>query len=79
MDGVVQELAEARPNAKGNGQGVVFGGLLCAPGCGDVCLAADADSGVLRRFRVTEGGLEPMSSVPIAGAVGLPPRDVGAF
>jgi hypothetical protein len=77
--GGVQALAEARPNAKGNGQGVVFGGLLCAPGCGDVCLAADADSGVLRRFRVAEGAIEPMSSIPVRGAVGLPPRDLGAF
>lgn len=78
-DGSVIELAEARPNAQGTGQGVVFGGLLCTPGCGDVCLAADADRGVLRRFRIAEGGLEPLSSVTIAGAVGLPPRALGAL
>ena len=78
-DGAVSELAEARPNAEGKGQGVVFGGLLCAPGCGDVCLAADADRGVLRRFRVRADGLEALSHVAIAGGVGLPPRDIGAF
>jgi hypothetical protein len=78
-DGAVRVLAEARPDTSGKGQGIVFGGLLCAPGCGDICLAADADRGVLRRFRVRGDDLEPLSNITIAGAVGLPPRDLGAF
>jgi hypothetical protein len=78
-DGAVRELAAARPDTHGKGQGVVFGGLLCAPGCSDICLAADADRGVLRRFRVLPDGLEPLSNLAIGGAVGLPPRDLGAF
>lgn len=72
-------LLEARPNGSGTGQGVVFGGMLCAPGCDDTCLVADADRGVLERFAIAEDTLMPLGSLGIRGTVGLPPRDVGGL
>jgi hypothetical protein len=71
-------LLEARPGDDG-GQGVVYGGMLCTPGCADQCLVADADRAVIARFAL--GGAEPVpeTPLPVSGSVGLPPRDVGGF
>jgi hypothetical protein len=65
--------------ASGGGQGVVFGGLLCTPGCGNICLLADADRRVLRRWAVEPDGLAPLSDVRVEDRVGLPPRGLGSY
>jgi hypothetical protein len=65
--------------AGSGGHGVVFGGLLCTPGCGNVCLLADADRGVLRRWAIEAEDLEPLRDVRVEDAVGLPPRGLGSY
>jgi hypothetical protein len=70
-------LLEARPSDAGTGQGVVFGGMLCTPGCGDVCLVADADRRVLERWAIEGDLLRPLGALALTGTVGLPPRDLG--
>jgi hypothetical protein len=72
----VQTLLEARADSKGKGQGIVYGGMSCAPGCSDVCLLADADRGVLQRARVTSDSVELLAPIRVETRVGLPPRDV---
>jgi hypothetical protein len=74
-----ETLLEARPNAAGAGQGVVFGGALCTPGCGDVCLVSDSDRGVLERWAIGDNGLQPLAPLALTGTVGLPPRDVAGL
>jgi hypothetical protein len=77
-EGQTRTLAEARPSS-GGGQGVVFGGMLCTPGCGNLCLVADADRGALRRFAIANGDLEELPSVRVENVVGLPPRGIGSY
>jgi hypothetical protein len=77
--GVAKELARARPQTAGGGQGVVYGGLLCSPGCADTCLLADADRGVLSRWAITDDGLAPLPPLAVQGTIGLPPRDLGTY
>ena len=72
-------LIEARPGDAGKGQGIVFGGMLCTPGCGDVCLVADADRRVLERWTVDGDALVPLGALALTGTVGLPPRDLGGL
>ena len=72
-------LVEADSDSRDGGQGIVYGGILCTPGCGNVCLLADADRGILRRFAIANGALEPLSSVRVEHEVGLPPRGLGSF
>ena len=72
-------VLEARPREDGTGQGVVFGGMLCTPGCAEHCLVADADRGVVARFAIEDDGLVTLPSLAVDGSVGLPPRDVGGF
>jgi hypothetical protein len=67
-------LIEAAPDADGTGQGLVFGGMVCAPGCSDVCLLADGDAGVVQRVRVAESSVELLSPITVEDSVGLPPR-----
>jgi hypothetical protein len=74
-----QVVLEARPGDDGSGLGVVFGGMLCTPGCAERCLVADAARGVVARFAIEEAGLVELPSLAVSGSVGLPPRDVGAF
>jgi hypothetical protein len=76
--GSAATLLEARPAEDGTGQGVVYGGMLCTPGCGDRCLVADADRQALERWAITADGLVPEPPLVLGGSVGLPPRDVGA-
>jgi len=71
-------LLEARPG-DGGGQGFVYGGVFCSPGCADQCLLADADRAVIERFSIEGTELTPESALPVSGSVGLPPRDVGGF
>jgi hypothetical protein len=75
--GNLTTLAEA--SSRATGQGVAYGGLLCTPGCANVCLFADADRGVLGRFAITNGALEPLASVRVEDTVGLPPRGLGSY
>jgi hypothetical protein len=75
----VETVLEAEPSDDGSGEGVVYGGLLCTPGCGDTCLIADADRGVLQRFTFDGDALVLQAPRAIAGSVGLPPRDVGGL
>jgi len=72
-------LLEARPSASGAGQGIVFGGMLCTPGCGDTCLVADADRAVLQRFAIDGEQLSPLGALGVKGTVGLPPRELGGL
>jgi len=74
----VLTLAEARPGSDG-GQGIVYGGVLCTPACGNICLVADADRSVLRRWAIADRALEPLSSVRVENVVGLPPRGIGSY
>jgi hypothetical protein len=77
--GTPEELVSARLDADGGGKGLVYGSARCAPGCGDVCLLADADRGVLQRFRVVDGALRALEPIVVEDEVGLPPRYLGAF
>jgi len=72
-------LLEARPSATGAGQGVVYGGMLCTPGCGNTCLVADADRSVLQRFAIDGDELSPLGALGMKGTVGLPPRELGGL
>jgi hypothetical protein len=66
-------LLTAQPGAMG-GKGVVYGDVLCDPGCGNVCLMADADVGMLRVWPVTsKGTLGAVASVMVNSTTGLPP------
>jgi hypothetical protein len=75
--GAAVTLAEASSNT--SGRGVVYGGLLCTPGCANVCLLADAHRGVLGRWAIANGALEPLGSVRVEDMVGLPPRGLGSY
>lgn len=77
--GVVTTLSEARPDEDGAGRGVILGGMLCAPGCGDVCLIADADRGELQRFSFETGFVRELPPARVERAVGLPPRQVSGL
>jgi hypothetical protein len=77
--GVVTTLSEAPPDEDGAGRGVTFGGMLCAPGCGDVCLVPDAGRGELQRFSFESGLSQALSSLRVERTVGLPPRQVGGL
>jgi hypothetical protein len=70
-------LSEASPDDSGRGRGVVYGGSVCAPGCTNTCLLADADQGVLRRAAIAEAGVELLEPSAIEASVGLPPRGLG--
>lgn len=57
-----------------------FGGLYCAPGCGDICLLADAKRNRLRRWHIDNGGaFEELEALTMETIVGLPPRTLGAL
>jgi hypothetical protein len=71
--------AETLVEAGGSGRGIVFGGLLCTPGCGNMCLLADAERGVLRRWAIEPGYLVPLGDVRVEDRVGLPPRGLGSY
>lgn len=71
-------LLEARPGANG-GQGIVYGGVFCTPGCANQCLVADADRAVIQRFSLDGDDIEPEAALPVSGSVGLPPRGIGGI
>lgn len=54
--------------------------IHCAPGCGDVCVIADAEAGLLHRFSVSQKGrFERLPDVVTDTTVGLPPQRIGAL
>jgi hypothetical protein len=72
-------LLTANPDSSGKGKGIVYGDVRCLPGCGDVCLLADADVGKLRRWTIAGGVLESMSDVTVDPATGMPPVGLGGY
>ena len=70
-----ESLLEAQPDGEGLGKGIVYGGMSCAPGCSDMCVMADADSGRLQRLEFDEdGAFELLEAITVEDEVGLPPR-----
>jgi hypothetical protein len=70
----------AGTDSMGKGKGIVYGDVLCRPGCGNVCLMADADVGKLRRWSITPtGALEAMSDLEVNSSTGLPPVLLGGY
>jgi hypothetical protein len=57
-----------------------LGDVHCAPGCGDICVIGDADSGQLRRYHLTSNGeFTALDAVTVDERIGLPPRAIGAL
>lgn len=77
--GKATALLTAGKDAMGKGKGLVYGDVLCHPGCGNVCLMADADVGRLRRWSISGGALKAMSDVSVDPATGLPPVALGGY
>ncbi len=72
--GDTQELLEASEDDDGNGKGLVYGALVCAPGCSDYCLMSDSDEGVVQRIVIdSDGSLSMGTPVVVEDQVGLPP------
>jgi hypothetical protein len=69
-----REILQAGAGASERGDGLVFGSMVCAPGCSEICLLADADQGVLRRVSVEGGAIELLDPLRVEDRVGLPPR-----
>jgi hypothetical protein len=69
----------AGTDSSGKGKGIVYGDVRCLPGCGDVCLLADADVGKLRRWQITAGALQAWSDVTVDPSTGLPPVGLGGY
>ena len=77
--GKASVLLTAHKDAMGKGKGIVYGDVLCRPGCGDVCLMADGDVGKLRRWSIAGGSLSPMSDVEVDPKTGLPPVALAGY
>lgn len=72
--GATEQLIEASADDEGNGKGLVYGSMVCAPGCSDYCLMTDADEGVLQRVLVgSNGNLTVDTPVTVEHEIGLPP------
>ena len=58
-----------------------YGGIRCAPGCGNVCLVADADATGLLRYQIdpATGAATELPFIKVDTTVGLPPRSLGLF
>jgi hypothetical protein len=58
-----------------------LGGVRCAPGCGDICVVADASAGKLLRFQIEpkDGSATELESLQVDQLIGLPPRTLGLF
>ena len=78
-DKSVTQLAEARPNSSGTGQGAVYGTVVCTPGCTSLCLMADADLAVIRRFDFTENPPVEAEPVNVTPNVPLFPRQLAQY
>jgi hypothetical protein len=71
-------LREASSSSNGLGRGLAFGGLYCNARCSGVCLLADIESGLLRRFDA-EDSLAELEPVRLGASSGLPPVALGPF
>lgn len=61
-------------------QAYVFGAVHCSPGCGDVCLLADAAANDLQRWQVSsDGGFIALAAATVDPDIGLPPRTIGGL
>jgi hypothetical protein len=78
-DESVRQLAAARPDSDGKGQGAKFGSVLCAPGCSSLCLLADADQAAIRRFDVSRDTSVELDPVDVTPGVALMPRQLAHF
>ena len=65
-------LLTASVDSSGKGKGLVHGDFLCSPGCGRVCLLADADDGKRHRWSIRRAGAR-RAGRPRDGPVGRPP------
>jgi hypothetical protein len=72
-------LLTASADAMGMGKGIVYGDVLCRPGCGDVCLMADADIAKLRRWKIGDSGLSALPEVTVETITGLPPVSLAGY
>lgn len=79
VNGKATVLLTASADPQGKGKGVVYGDVLCRPGCGDVCLLADADIGKLRRWSIVRGMLQPLPDATVEMITGLPPTSLGGY
>jgi hypothetical protein len=77
--GKASVLLTAGKDSMGKGKGLVYGDVHCHPGCGDVCMLADADVGRLRRWSIVGGALQAMSDVTVDPTTGLPPVSIGGY
>ncbi len=59
--------------------GLVYGEVLCRPGCSDVCMLANMDDGKIDRWQITAQGLSPLSSIEVDSTTGLPPSLLGGY
>jgi hypothetical protein len=71
-------LREASSTDDGLGFGLAFGGLYCNARCSSVCLLADIEAGLIRRFD-GEDGLAELKPVRVGASSGLPPVGLGPF
>lgn len=74
--GDVTELLEAAPDEELGGKGLMYGSVLCAPQCSELCLMPDADQGVLQRIEQQADGDFDIEAITVERSVGLPPVDL---
>jgi hypothetical protein len=61
------------------GMPFVLGDVRCAPGCSDLCFLTDANTNVLRSWKVTGASLAAQASLPVDPTLGIPPRALGSI
>ncbi len=71
-------LREASSGDDGLGFGLAFGSLYCNARCSSVCLLADIEAGLVRRFDA-EAGLVELEPMRVGTSSGLPPVGLGPF
>jgi DNA-binding beta-propeller fold protein YncE len=71
-------LREASTSDSGVGFGLAYGGLYCNARCSSVCLLADIEAGLIRRFDGADA-LAELEPVRVGASSGLPPVGLGPF
>jgi hypothetical protein len=57
-----------------------YAGIHCAPGCGDICVLSDSETGKLRRFGVSsDGKFTALDDITVETTIGLQPHSIGAI
>jgi len=77
--GLATVLLTAQPGSNGQGEGVVYGDVRCSPGCGNVCMLADSETGLLHRWQIAAGGLQALSDIDVDPDTGLPPVGLSGY